>query len=444
VDFHNEEALAILKRGGARVEGEPVRFPEKLVEGSLESCPRSVILRARNPKHDVQLGSGRVHYANGFGAIYISDGSTGEYRPATQDDLRAFVTLCDYLDNLHMVVMEILPQDVPSSRAHLVGSAILLSHTDKHVIVAAEGAQDMEALMVLTDLVRKETGAHEPVFSTGTTTTSPLIFDANALTKLVQAAARSIPFHITCGAMAGATAPITLAGTLVVQNAEVLAGVALAQLVNPGTPVLYGTFASVIDMHNGTYVNGGPEISMMNAVTAQLCRMYGLPLGYGTAGSVDSPLVDFQAGLEKTLGILLCALAGADLIHDSLSGQVGQSLSSSFGQMLLSDEVCNMVNRVIGGIRVDEESLALDVIAALGPGAEFMSSEHTLRHFREELFFPQLLNRTTVVRWKESEGMTALERAEERAKEIIAAHRPNGLDGKIQRAMSDLIDRFCP
>jgi trimethylamine--corrinoid protein Co-methyltransferase len=303
--------------------------------------------------------------------------------------------------------------------------------------------QVIEMGKLASGMRRRKDGKRNFVFSLGTTPVSPLRFSRDGTTRLLTLPREGIATRIVSGATGGATSPVSLAGTLAVQNAEILAGICLVQIVNPGNPVLYGTFSAPMDMRKGKQVLGSPEASIINAASAQLCRFYRLPFGYGTGGVADSSAMDIQAGIEKTFTVLYSALAGTDVIHDAVGGLLSTAMVSSYEQMVIDDEICSMVNRGLRGMDVSAESLAVDLVAEVGHHGNYLTTEHTVRHFRTELFLPRLLDRRGSAE-KEEEGQNLLEKARSMAREILAAHHPRPLspdaEEEMDRILRDVLD----
>jgi trimethylamine--corrinoid protein Co-methyltransferase len=208
----------------------------------------------------------------------------------------------------------------------------------------------------------------------------------------------------------------------------------------PGTPLIYGTFAAAGDMATGKIVLGGPEIALLNAATAQMCRKYGIPLGYGTGGTSDSPAADLQTGAEKMLTLLSEAIAGVEVIHDAVGGLLGSAMCFSPAQMVLDNELCQMVDRLLRGIEVSAETMALDLLDAVGPGGNFLAEDHTVSHFRREHFLPKLMNRTSIGDWPGSDADPLMvERARQRARRILATHKPNAVDAVTRGRMESVL-----
>jgi trimethylamine--corrinoid protein Co-methyltransferase len=434
VVFQSEPALDVLRSRGATVEGHTAHLPARLVERAIEDSPSQVTLCGRDPGRNVLLGRGDIHYTSCFGPVYARRLGAKEVVPATLDDLRRFTVLSDALDNVAYCLFHVRPHEVPAQWHDVYCAATMLKITGKHIHFSQDTAANTDLLIALGEVAAADAGADGPVFSMGGCPTSPLVYTEDVCTKFLSAVPKGIPFLIVSGAMAGGTAPATLAGTLLVQNAEVLAGVTLAQLLRPGAPLIYGTFSGGMDMRTGAFVMGGAELALMQAATAQLCDLYHIPFGYGSGGWTDAREPNVQAGIEKACTLLTTALAGVEVVHSAIGGMLGGAEIADYAQMIVDDELCSMVNRYLRGIQVSEDTLALDVIREVGPGGQFVDAKHTVRWFRKEHFLPRLLERGSG--GDQLDGILA--RAGERARKILDSHQPKTLS----QAAAEQIDRL--
>ena len=419
-----EEPLSreLLKKAGATVRGERVLFPPEMVRSALDAAPHHVVLGARTPSRSVVLGHERMLTTNGFGASRILEGTTGVYRDATAMDARNLMRIADALDNVDYCQHQVIAQDVPPNVSDIAQAYIALSNTDKHCHLSTYDHKCLDQVIALGESVSDR--AHSqgaPAYSLGCCPVSPLRYPMDTTFRLRVSAERGIPFLIVSGAVCGVVTPVTLAGALVVQNAEVLAGVILAQTVRTGAPVVYGSFTAPMDPASGQLALGVPELPLLNAATAQLCQHYGIPFGYGTGGISDSYTIGFQAGLEKALTAALAAVGGVEVIHDAVSGILASGTIVSYEQMILDDELCTIIRRYLRGIEVSDETLALDLIEDIGPGGAFISSMHTVKHLRRELYLSRLWSRGEDSQQGEQEMMR---KASARVEEILSTHQP--------------------
>jgi trimethylamine--corrinoid protein Co-methyltransferase len=441
--FDDPQALAIFEgHPDALVDGNRVRFRPRLVEWAINEAPGRFTLHARNPKYDVALGEGKVYYTGGFGATYVCDVAQQVYRDATLEDLRNYYTVGDYLENAHYLLMAFVPQDISPEFTELYAIAVQFDSTEKHIGLSTPHAHFMDEILAVGRWVTESCGAAGPVFHWGMTANSPLTYSDEMTPKAIRCAEEGIPFRISCGPLAGATAPVTLAGTVVIQNAEILAGLTLCQLVQPGTPVIYGTFGGAMDMQSGKWASAGPEMALVNAATSQLCRMYDVPLGYGTGGIADARTPDVQAGLEKALTVLFTALTGVEVIHHGVSGNLAGAMANSLEQLVIDNEIAKMINQLLAGFDVTPDTLAVDVIKAVGPGGHFLDQPHTISRFQQELYMSPLLDRQYELEWPDSMEEIMLGHASAKVRQILANHKPPSLDAELQARIQDVLDRL--
>lgn len=441
--FEDERSVRLLVANGAAAKEDRVLLPPAMVERAIALCPSRFPLFARDPALNVQLGLGRLYFTSGYGATFVLDLDTDQLRPARLEDVRQGALLADALDMVHYCLLPVIPQDVNCELGELAGAALLLATTTKHVGPSLSTVRYYPTLIELARMVAPLDGAL-PI-SLGCTTSSPLKLSRDSIARMRLCAERRIPFRVVSAPMSGATAPATLAGTLVQQNAEILGSLTLGQLMNPGTPLIYGTFASAADMRTGKIVLGGPELALLNAASAQLCRRYEIPLAYGTGGTSDSPAADQQAGAERMLTALYAATAGVEVIHDAVGGLLGSAMCFSPAQMVMDNEFCQMIGRTLAGIEVSTDTLALDVIAGVGPGGNYLAESHTVKHYRREHFLPKLMNRGNISDWYESDvtstraASTMEGRARERARSILQTHKPDRVDEVTRRHMEAIL-----
>jgi trimethylamine--corrinoid protein Co-methyltransferase len=311
-------------------------------------------------------------------------------------------------------------------------------YTRKHVMGGVFTSSGIRDVMTMAERIAGSPAAlrERPFVSIITCGISPLRLDGKYGSFMTQVARAGIPVVVPVEPLAGATAPVTLAGTLVIQNCDALINVMATQLVNPGTPVIYGCVASIADMQDLKYLGGPVESALLNAATAQLARHYRLPY-YATAGISDSKVLDSQSGYESAVSNLLVALAGADLIHDA-AGLMEFALTVSKEKLVIDNEIIGMALRAVRGITVTDATLALDCIKEVGPGGNFVAARHTRRHMKGEHYRPPLADRETRIEWQQGGAMTSAERAHARVTAILAEPpQPYLADGLVERLMGE-------
>jgi trimethylamine--corrinoid protein Co-methyltransferase len=246
---------------------------------------------------------------------------------------------------------------------------------------------------------------------------SPLTLDETYAQLTMEAARNHIPVVVPSEPLCGATAPMTLAGNLVIQNVDSLAGVMLAQMTRPGTPTLYGCISSITDLRDMKYLSGAVEMGLMNAAATQMARFYDLPI-YATAGMSDAKVNDAQAGYESAITNLMVALAGGNFIHDA-AGFLEFCMTASYDKLYIDNEIIGMVMRAVEGIEVNDDTLAFDLIKEVGPGGHFISARHTRRHMRSELYQPLLSDRENRGKWRDQGAKDVRQRAAEKVQEFL-------------------------
>jgi len=423
IEVNNDHARRLFAQAGARIEGDRLTVPRDLVMDLIGRAPSRVVMCGRDESHDLVLEDRRVHIGTGGTALNVLDITTGEKRPATVQDMADLARVCDALEHVHFFMLPVYPHGVPQEEADVNRFFPALFNTTKHV---TGGVYTIEGIRKVVQAAEQMAGSPEalrerPFISMVTCVISPLKLDRHYGDLLIEVARSGIPLITPTEPLCGSTAPVTLAGNLVVQNCETLTGVMLAQLVNPGTPVLYGCISSTVNLHDMRYLSGSVEMGLLNAASAQLAQRYGLPI-YATAGMSDSKLPDAQAGYEKMATTLLVALAGANYIHDAV-GFLEFCMTASLEQCVIDDEISGMVMRAVEGVRVDDDALAYDVIRSVGPGGHFIAEEHTVEHMRSEFYFPRLSDRELREKWEQAGALDARERARQRALSLLSGHR---------------------
>ncbi len=403
------------------------------VEDSLDSAGKSFTLFGRDRNHTAAFGEGKRNYNSISGEASWIDDETGERRWATLEDVVTAARLGDALPDLTIVGAMADPHELPASYRCVEVAAALLRNTVKPIGL---WYHDRASARFLNELFvalagGKEEAARYPVTYPFLEPISPLRFPYHGIDLLYETAELNLPVPIGPMAQAGMSAPVTLAGTLAQENAEILAGVCITQLIRPGMPVCYGGIPHAFDMRTTQMIFAGPEQALMAVAMTQMGKQrYGLPV-YINVGLTDSKAVDAQAGMEAGMTLVCGALAGADIFGHL--GICGVDQATSLDMLVMQHELIGYVERVMRGVRVDEESLAVEVLAEAGPGGSFIAHDHTLAHFREELWFPRLLDRSFYDAWKEGGGLTMAHRCRREKERLLAEHRPEPLPDDVEK-----------
>jgi len=447
VVYEAKWAIDLLKDAGCEVDSNAGKasIPEYLVDEAINKSPRVIRLCGRNSEYDFKLEGTRVYFAGGANAIRVVDyDADGKFmtRPATTKDLVDLTLLTDALKNIHCYLAPVYPQDVPPKGVDRVKCEVALNYTEKHFYHDSEGYEGALDQIKMASMVMggEDNLRRRPILSLAPCITSPLSWSESALGTLKACAEKDAPAIISSETITGATAPVTLAGSLVQQCAEVVSGLVVAHLLNPGMPTIVCTLPSVMDMRTANIVLSSVETGMMCAAAAQVFReFYGIPY-VGGGGISDSKIPDQQAGYEKALTTLYGALGGSNLIHLA-SGMLEFILSVSAEQIVIDNEILGMVLHGLRGIEVNDETLALDVIMKSGPGGQFLAHKHTLRNMRKELFIPMVTDRLSRDSWEKEGSKDVLTRAKKEVERILKTHEPEPLDEDIKRMLREIREK---
>lgn len=437
--LHEEEAKTLLSESGALVEGDNAFIPAGLVKAMLASVPPRIAIGNRDGQRSLILESHRIYYGTGSDCPFILDAQTGERRPFTRKDIEDAARVVDASPNLDFHMSLGLMSDVPTYSYDRHQAAAMLRNTRKPLCLTAMSREALSDILNMYYLLRGGREAFEinPGFIIYLEPTTPLLHSKAALEKLLFAAEYRIPaIYTPCGIL-GATTPVTLAAGLTLAVAEFLVGMVVSQLKQRGAPLIMGGVLSPMDMHTTIYTYGSPELHLLSAALTDIAHWLHVPM-FSTAGCSDSKCLDEQAAIEASLSILAAGLSGANLIHDV--GFLESALIGSHEMVVLSDEVIGMVKRFLAGVRVDEKTLAIDVIKEAGPGGNFLAHDHTAEHFREELWFPHLIDRSKYSTWEAEGSQTMGDRICKRVAGILAHHEvpplPREIDIEIDQILA--------
>lgn len=443
VKVQHDEGLDILKQAGADIDQkkEIASIPSQMVEFALNHAPRFMTISGRNPKYDVKSNTGAVHFTGGHGATFVTDFETGERRPATKKDLENIVKLHDALEHTHLIYPEIYPQNVSPRALDRHISQALLSNTEKPVVATAYDGRAAKDLLRMGAAIAgsEEALRRRPVFTVSVGVVSPLLFERDRMDVLLEICRAGQTFQIYTIPSAGGTSPATLAGTLVVTVAELLAGLVLTQLVNPGVPVRLMAYPSIMDQKYGCFTFACPEKVLMAGAMAQMFRYYGVPHAIHGA-TTRANVLDAQAGYETGIFDLFTALSGGELIIESTSSALEDTVMSTYEQAVIGNEICDMVYRILRGIDVNPETLAVDVIKEAGPAGEYLTHNHTMKHFRNENWDAKLSNRAARDEWVENGAQDIRAKARQEVKKILETHHPKPLDADVQRKLQEIVE----
>ncbi len=444
LDFLDDEALDIWQKAGAKVDRQArhVWIDGGLIMEAIASAPATFTWRARNPAHNVDIGSNAITFAVQAGMPYVTNFDTGRHVGTLQDleNLTKLAQMCNVLHFPNGALVE--PQDIPISVRHLKRTFTALTLTDKPVRSVPHGRVIPDDDIQLAEIVFGPDISSQPVLGATINVNSPLRYDDRMLGGMISYARHGQVSVITPFILIGAMSPITLAAALAQQNAEVLAGVALTQLVNPGAPVIYGGFTTNVDMKSGSPAFGTPEGAWAIMVGAQLARRYKLP--YRSSGSLNTANVpDAQAAYETQWTLWPAIMAHANYIHHA-AGWLESGLTVSYEKFIIDVENIAMFYHFLNGFAINDDTLALDMIAEVGSGGHHFGTAHTQARFSTEFYQPFLSQRLAYEPWQAAGSWDVAKRAHTIWKELLAQYEPPPLDPAIREALQDYIARREP
>ena len=435
VRVDEENALKLLQNAGATVDFKTkiAKIPRGLIEEMTKRARKRVTLCGRDPKYDVPLGEGKVHVMTESTGINVLDIKTGTVRTATKKDVEESARVADALDNIHVYSIMIDALDYPEEIMGLEEIDAMFNNTVKHIDTGAMGTDTSRDMIRMAAAVAGgfEELKKRPIIDFMQTPVSPLIHERKNTEGILVCAKHEVPIIILNMAQAGGTAPMTLAGTLSLTNAEVLSGMLIAYLTNPNVPLIYGTTSVVLNQKfsSGPSVFGLIEEALISTAAAQLARHYGFPCVVGAGFAAHATTDSREVGFLAPMSLVFPALVGADILYGV--GLIDEAKTLAYEEMILGNEVAGMVLRGVRGFEVNEETLASDVINRIGHGGTFLHERHTLKNLTKEVFIPEMLDKPKL--------QDVLRSARERAKQILATHRPEPLDKGVKEELRSII-----
>jgi trimethylamine--corrinoid protein Co-methyltransferase len=443
VRVYEKEGVEVVYSGGAIVEDTTedsslVKMPPWMVDKALATLPRKVVVVGPDRKYRMELYKNQIYFGTGSDTPFTLDPYTGKRRRATYQDVKNFARLAEALPNIDFHMSLGIVQDTAVGTYDRWQYLAMLEGTNKPINITAV---DLEGVRDQLEMAHIRVGGEEewkkgPIFSLYIEPVSPLSHSKEVVQKLLFACDHDIPSVYTPCPLAGATAPCTLAGTAVQALTESLFGIVLSQLRKPGSSLIIGGLMSNMDMRTTVYCYGSPEMALLSAAYTQVTKWLGVPM-YETAGCSDAKLFDEQAAMEAAINIATSALVGGNMIHDV--GYLEQGLTSSMEMMVASDEIIDMVKRILRGIPVTDETMALDVMDEVGPGGQYLDHDHTYSRFKTEIWRPKLIDRRNWENWELAGSKTYQERVHERVIEILEAEA----EPLVDEAMYKELRRVC-
>jgi len=436
----SKRALDILKKAGAKVDytSNHASIPGNLVEEALNMAPKTIIYAARNPKYDFVLDKQTPHFCAEGGPPFILDWETGEHRYSTSEDIARCSVIADYLDHVDLIWPLGAGMDVPAPMRYIVDMYTGLRNSEKHFEGDATNAKDAQYQIEIAAAIvgGREELRKRPIFSHVICTVSPLSYDKGMTEASIELARAGVPVAIMPMPAMGETGPATLAGTMVMNNAEFLGGLVIQEFASSGAPVVYSAAVGAVDFKTGMTIPS-PEGSLMRLGISQLTHYYDLPSEIGASGSL-SKLLDTQAGYENAISLIAHILTPPDIVL-GLGALEGARLTSPEG-MVIDNEIIDYALRFIQGFEVNDDTLAVDVINKVGPGGIYLGEKHTLEHFRER-WMSRLSDIDSFETWQKKGSKPIDEVAREKVKEILATHKPEPIPEDVEKEISWILKR---
>ena len=440
---HDQARALLLDAGATELADGRVAIPRGMVEQARASAPAMIPVFDRGGDLAMELGGFNSYFGTGSDLMSTWDLDTGEHRPSTLDDIARAARLVDALPNFDFAMSSAYPTEHDPHRAYIESYRTMVGNTTKPLVMTAEGGNDLRVMWKIASAIRggDEALRFKPYFVLYSEPSSPLSHSDTALEKLLLCADWGVPCIYSPAPVSGATAPVTHAGHVAQGTAESLFGLVIHQLRRPGAPFLFGMGPSVLDLMTAQHTYTSPEHLTSYVCIVEMSKWLGLP-NWGYSGMTDSPVVDAQAGIDITEVILLSLLIGSNLNHDC--GYLDFGLTGAPEELAIVDEVIGMTRRVLRGIEVTRDTLAVDTIAQVGPGGSFLATKHMKRHQRSAQWRPTLLNRNTFSRWERDGSLDLAARARRKAVDVLKAHEVAPLDTGLASFIDEAVEAFRP
>ena len=442
VEVACEEPLEYYEKAGCTVDwkNKRVRIPDDVISKTLSMCQSYVRLYDRRGNPPLVIGGDDVYFGAVGIATNVLDFETDTFRSVVEQDLIDIIQLADVLERPHYQWPFATPTDVPSSISDLIETKHLLLNSTKHVVAEAQNTENCRKTYEICAAIAggMDKFLEKPFLTMQVTLTSPLHFRKDAGELTIEVAKLGAPLFVESGPMAGGTGPATLAGSLICANAELLNTFVLAKAVNPSVPLIYASWARLLDMRGATCSHGGPEFAMLRMGTTQLAKYYGLPSGGGCVLG-DSKSIDMQLGMEKMGSALLPALAGTNMCCGM--GLFADENAISMEALLVDNEITGWVEHVMKGIRVDKETCDISIFKEVGPGGDFVRTKHTMDNYKRESFLPTIMDRGYLAIDKDPYAKTMHKRTKKLYQKLMKDYKKPDIPEEIVKKIDEIIAR---
>lgn len=439
VQIDSNKARDLLHDSGAEIDrtNNVVKFTDDIIEESINNAPEEVIYGGRERKFDVSLGySGDFCAHPPGGAEGFLDRNTKEYRSTETEDAINWIQLSDYLPEIDTCT-SLYPSDVDNKIRDIQVTRLLLKNTEKHIHVSPYGKENLELIIKMAKTIQNETELNNrPIVSVVASTTSPLKYDQDSFDVLSLAGEFGIPVEMATMPMAGASSPITMAGSITLAHAELLTATVLSQLSNPGAPIISFPLPSILDMKTSNIIEGRAGNALMTAALAKIQReSCNIPIA--VSGLVtDSLLPDGQSMIERSFNVIISSLADVSVIVGA--GQVEHYYTGSLEQLVIDNDILAMARKVLNGISIDPHTLGVKEIEQAGPGGDFFTDDLTLQHFKTEYFKPETFDALSRDTWASKGSKDLYEKAQNSVNSILQSYTPNKLSKEKEERLDEI------
>lgn len=437
VEFNDEESIKILKDHGAKVDGKVVKISSKMVAEALKSSPEKIIIYDREGKEAMHLEKGRIYFGTGSDTPYVQDYETDEIRRAVIEDTINASIVSDALSNIDFIMSMGLASNAPVSVSDIYQHVAMLENSIKPQIVTAHDEINLKTMLEINEMATGSKIGDKPNLMLYNEPSSPLRHAREVCQKALLCADTGLPVIYAPGVMVGAAAPVTLAGGMVIANTELLSGLVLHQCRRPGAPFIYGGAAVPLDLRTGICCYVAPEGQLNMVYLSEMARYYELPV-FTMGGASDALTFDQQTAAEAMYSLLVNAQSGANLIHDV--GFMGQGMVASIDSIVACNEMIGLVKRLIRGVDLSPEKLAVDAICKVGIGGNFLDSDVTYKYFREEYWIPELINRDNIHNRMAMGGGFA-DNIKKKIRKILSEHKPTPIPQNVLQAIDQRLKR---
>ena len=433
----HKEVHKMMKQAGAWIKGDTIKIPRHIVQECLVTVPKGWTIYDRNGKRALEVEGEKSHYGTSTASPFTRDAFTGDIRQTGIKDIELGAKVADYLDGIDFVMPMGTAQDVPGDAAEVHEFPAMVANTTKPAVFIGYTALGCEYVYEMAAVIAggQENLREKPFIIAYPEAIAPFFFPDEVIERIFVASDRFMPQLPGSTVQAGATGPVTLAGLITQLTAESLIHITIAQLRKRGCPVAMSGNVGILDMRTALMAMGAPENNLALAAQAEVARSFNLPT-WGLAGATDSKLLDAQAGIESAFSILSQGLSGLNLIHDV--GYMAAGMACSLEQLVMGNEVVSMTKRFVQGITVNRETIARQIMEDVGPGGHFLVQQHTMDHFKEELWTTRLMNRQNIDSWKDAGSPTMEDRVKEEVRMISDTHKPQPLSDKVMTELMRL------